>query len=679
MVKRITLMTIFIVMLHFLPADSQTTNNAIYLNNSTLTTNNGFVYLGAPDYQFTDKISISLWVKWNVDPNSYANLDPNYKWGNMITMDRQDYSHHDNGMFWFQHSSDNRKFEWAVKSVTGRAYIQSSTSVQRDKWYFLTGVYDGSADTTMKLYVNGVLESFSLSSTISGNLVSMNNNFRMNIGRIADGYRLFPGYIDEIRIWKRALQSVDINEQMYSKATVNDLSLASYYDFEQTAGSTLTDKGPMGANGKFYKELIQVNSMSGTPVISVTDTTKNWTANSLLNLNAKIISGAGIDNNFIIAANTNNSITLNTPFVVTPVLGGSSNMTLIGIEATTSENWQWISSSAPVNISSLQDFFDIKGVWNANLANTSSVISVSNTNVGINEFLLFGNDNNDLSFSGFDVPDSVNGRLSRVWKINTNKTGGITGKLTINFSGLGVLETSKLRILVSQTGVFANSTRYTGTISGSTVNINNFLFTDNLYITLGSKESTLPVELMSFTSNVKKRNVTLSWKTSSEINNKGFEVERAHDEKSMKWENIGFIKGNGTTNNSRDYKFEDNNLNSGKYHYRIKQIDFNGVFAYYDLNTIVEINVPDNFLLSQNYPNPFNPKTKIEFKLSKQSNVNMTVTDMAGRLISTLVNKNLQAGYYAIDFDGSNLSSGTYFYTLKTDDEISVKKMMLVK
>jgi hypothetical protein len=680
MVKNVFLPVILITLLHFLPADAQTTNNAIFLNNSTLSGNNGFVYLGAPDYQFTDKITISMWVKWNVDPNTYANLNEKYKWGNLITMDRVDYPYQDNGMFWFQHSSDNRKFEWALKSVTGRTYIQSNTSPQKDKWYFLTGVYDGSAsDTTMKLYVNGVLENFALRSAISGNIVSMSNNFRLNIGRIADGYRLFPGYIDELRMWKRALTTDEINQQMYSKATINSASLSSYYDFDQTTGSVLTDKGPFGNNGKFYNQFIQVNSMSGSPVISVTDTTKSWTTNSLINKTVKIVSGTGLDASYVIASNTSNTITLTTPFSVTPTLSGSNNMTLIGVEASPSETSPWLISTAPLNVSNLNDYFDIKGVWNANITNSSSIINMSNTNVSVDEYLLFGNNADALVFSGYDVPDSVNGRLSRVWKFQTNKAGGVTGKISINFANLGVNDIAKLRILVSQNGTFSTATRLTGTVTGTTVSVNNILITDNTFITLGSKESTLPVELISFSSDIKDRNVTLRWKTSKEINNKGFQVERTTDRNSNNWENIGFVKGKGNSNEANNYVYTDSKLSAGKYCYRIKQEDYNGVYEYFNLSSVVEIKTPEKFSLSQNYPNPFNPATKIEFQISGQANVSLTVSDITGKTIATLVNKNLQAGFYQVDFNGSSLSSGTYFYTLKAGDNVSVKKMVLVK
>ena len=89
--------------------------------------------------------------------------------------------------------------------------------------------------------------------------------------------------------------------------------------------------------------------------------------------------------------------------------------------------------------------------------------------------------------------------------------------------------------------------------------------------------------------------------------------------------------------------------------------------------------VPAEYSLSQNYPNPFNPNTKINFALPKQGFVTLKIYDITGREIKTLVNEIKQAGYYTVDFNGSNLSSGVYFYKIQTGDFSSVKRMVLVK
>ncbi|MCC6865121.1 MAG: Omp28-related outer membrane protein [Ignavibacteria bacterium] len=89
--------------------------------------------------------------------------------------------------------------------------------------------------------------------------------------------------------------------------------------------------------------------------------------------------------------------------------------------------------------------------------------------------------------------------------------------------------------------------------------------------------------------------------------------------------------------------------------------------------------VPASFDLEQNYPNPFNPTTNIKFSLPKDGNVSLKIFNSTGQLISTYAEGFMKAGTYNADFDGSNLSSGIYFYTLTTSDFTSTKKMMLVK
>ena len=88
---------------------------------------------------------------------------------------------------------------------------------------------------------------------------------------------------------------------------------------------------------------------------------------------------------------------------------------------------------------------------------------------------------------------------------------------------------------------------------------------------------------------------------------------------------------------------------------------------------------PENFSLGQNYPNPFNPVTNIKFQVPSAGVVKVTVFDISGREVAELVNRNLSAGTYNVDFDASHLASGTYFYKLETKDFSEVKKMVLVK
>ncbi|MEO8513016.1 MAG: T9SS type A sorting domain-containing protein [Ignavibacteria bacterium] len=196
-------------------------------------------------------------------------------------------------------------------------------------------------------------------------------------------------------------------------------------------------------------------------------------------------------------------------------------------------------------------------------------------------------------------------------------------------------------------------------------------------------DGSLPVTLSEFTGVINGRNITLNWQTSGEINNAGFDVQRQiiKENVSGNWENIAYVHGNGTTNQPVNYTFEDKNLNSGKYKYRLKQTDYNGNYEYFSLNDPGEIVIgnPGKYELSQNYPNPSNPKTKINFSVPFDSKISIKVYDMLGREAAVLLDGFVKAGYNSVEFDGSNLASGVYFYKIESVDFIETKKMILVK
>lgn len=89
--------------------------------------------------------------------------------------------------------------------------------------------------------------------------------------------------------------------------------------------------------------------------------------------------------------------------------------------------------------------------------------------------------------------------------------------------------------------------------------------------------------------------------------------------------------------------------------------------------------LPTEFSLSQNYPNPFNPSTTFEFALPSPSHVNLTIFNVLGQKVSTVIDENLAAGVHTYDWNASKVSSGVYFYRLTTDDNTQTRKMMLLK
>jgi agmatine deiminase len=195
----------------------------------------------------------------------------------------------------------------------------------------------------------------------------------------------------------------------------------------------------------------------------------------------------------------------------------------------------------------------------------------------------------------------------------------------------------------------------------------HFMFTDPV-----------PVELTSFTASVEKNNIILKWTTASEINNKGFSLERQKE--NSPWEIISFINGNGTTTEIKNYFFTDQVTYSGRYHYRLNQEDYDGTSTFSGVVTI-DVN-PMQFNLAQNYPNPFNPSTSIKYSLpggEELYDVTLKIFDILGNETAVLVNEKQHSGDYQVKFNADRLSGGVYFYELRAGTYKAVKKMLLVK
>ncbi len=100
----------------------------------------------------------------------------------------------------------------------------------------------------------------------------------------------------------------------------------------------------------------------------------------------------------------------------------------------------------------------------------------------------------------------------------------------------------------------------------------------------------MPIELASFSASVNGNNVELAWSTVAEALNAGFHVERKRNNSST-WSEIGFVQGHGTTNKPQQYSYSDVGLAPGTYYYRLKQVDSNGQFEYYNLPGPVQIKI----------------------------------------------------------------------------------------
>ena len=220
--------------------------------------------------------------------------------------------------------------------------------------------------------------------------------------------------------------------------------------------------------------------------------------------------------------------------------------------------------------------------------------------------------------------------------------------------------------------------------SGSFTCPNNFITSAILTMYYNN---VIPIKLTSFTASVlqNEKAVQLNWTTATETNNAGFEILR-FTQNDNDWNTIGFVPGFGTSTEPKSYSFIDEDISSGIYKYRLKQIDFDGSFEY---STKIEVEVdftPKDYVLYQNYPNPFNPTTIIKYEIPSvtlrraQSDimVSLKVYDVLGNEVATLVNEESQPGVYEVEFNASSLSSGIYLYKLQAGKFIQTKKMILV-
>lgn len=185
----------------------------------------------------------------------------------------------------------------------------------------------------------------------------------------------------------------------------------------------------------------------------------------------------------------------------------------------------------------------------------------------------------------------------------------------------------------------------------------------------------LPVELTSFNANAFGKDVKISWSTATEVNSYQFVVERSDNEE---WNVVGTVNASGNSNSPKQYSFTDNNLQQGKYQYRLKMIDNDGSYEY-SQTVEVNIDVPKEFALMQNYPNPFNPVTNINYTIPVDSKVMLVIYSISGEKVAELINETQSAGSYSIPFNAANLASGTYVYRLIANDFVQTKKMLLIK
>ncbi len=207
-----------------------------------------------------------------------------------------------------------------------------------------------------------------------------------------------------------------------------------------------------------------------------------------------------------------------------------------------------------------------------------------------------------------------------------------------------------------------NSSIYTTTASG---------ITEFSKFTVGGESATLPVTWLSFTANKENGYILLSWQTATEANNKGFEVQRSVDGNSF--QTIGFVNGTGHSSQIKTYTYQDFFTHPRSIYYRLKQIDFDGNYAYSKIMSFSNTNIPSQFTV---FPNP--TSGMIQFRgISHSHNLHLQLTDVNGKIwfekkgpvkrLNEYINKYLPS-----------LPSGMYSLQLTGNSEVLLSKIMKI-
>ncbi|MFZ4622022.1 MAG: FG-GAP-like repeat-containing protein [Bacteroidota bacterium] len=348
------------------------------------------------------------------------------------------------------------------------------------------------------------------------------------------------------------------------------------------------------------------------------------------------------------------------------------------------DDFVWVTSTAPVGGGS--------AATSSVAANTTGTQTIGNVSLNMSDGF---DDPTDVVISEVtaapssfptNYSSSVGSKYFIIDAFPYPANGTFSTSLTLNY-GTGVLTDANAANYILYKRASASSGTWTSFGGATSVNTTTGAVTWSNITSFSqavvvNQNDALPVELTSFTANTAKGSVELLWKTATEVNNAGFDIERsAVDEKgsnNTSWKKIGSVDGHGTTNAPQAYSFIDKTAR-GTLNYRLKQIDRDGKFTYSQTVEVTTV-APTVFALSQNYPNPFNPSTTIEFTLQTSGLTSLKVYDAIGREVATLVNEVLEAGvYHQRTFDASRLTSGVYFARLTSSGKVQIKKMLLMK
>lgn len=630
----------------------------------------------------TDKLTVQAWVRWTKDPT----LITNDAFANIASQATS--SDGSSGLFWLQHNNLNSSFEFAVRTGTSRSFIYSNSSVviQRGVWYLVTGVYDGSK---VKIYVNNNDVSNG-SRTLTGNLSNVPATAQFNVGKMPFTTRRFPGNVRELRIWVGTARDAATIANDYAVTSTNDSNFS--WPLNETA------VGPVAqGNGSVAITMVNVKDED-----FVACCINNKATGQVMLHRPERMDLSSADSESVVLVQASGYSGSDYRFRILGEQGSSTGMQAWDHNANNGTGG-WIDSGAISTGVSIDS--DLGNPAAGSYFWVPVRRNVSTTGAG-----RYVDDDTETGYDGIDTDGSTRSNYNTIMPLPPvaamdangavfTVTGKLLGTTTYPLSkkyiilGYDAVEKGKL---ITGTSSVISSGAY-DLKSDVTLHRIEVRTQDDVLITELKNETgwtatedlgdtTLPVELSSFTVTTTHNGAKLQWVSQSESNLSGYHVYRAElNDFSQALQVSSLIEATNAAH-TQVYVFMDSGLKPFvTYYYWLMASEYSGIYQIFGpIHATLEYtgstpDVPVKTGLDKLYPNPFNPEISIRYGLKEAADLKLSIYNLKGQKVHSLDISSQNKGYHKYIWDASSEASGVYFIVFEAADIKEMRKITLSK
>jgi len=564
------------------------------------------------------------------------------------------------------------------------ASISDDNTLPTFEWVHIAGTSDG---RTSRLYVNGMLAEEKINLTQES---LSSNNLPLLLGKLNNFAQYFEGEMDEARVWRIPRTQQEIIDNMHWELNKEDMlnpDLVGYWNFNEGTGASISDNSLYNNNGTLINSpawVISTAPIYSAGIIHVSNTGDDNLGNgNILNPFATIQKGidVAVEGDIVLVANGtytgngNRDIDYKGKNIVVKSENGPE-VTIIDCEGSFGDQHRGFSFTGGETSNAILEGFTIQNGYSSN---RGGGIYCSNATPKIKNCILNGNFGTTgggiYTYSPITVIE-----CQFISNIASTTGGGFTDRYSSsaiesslfynNFAGSvgGGIHCSNSPTIVTNCTIVSNSAGNGG--GGLSCNLAAYPEVSNCVIVFNTDGGGVWCEGAGFPT---------------------LQCCDIYGNDDGDWTDCIIDQANINNNFSADPQFCD--LSNGVFHISNQSLcasannECNQLIGALDIGCSItgaendnnETLLPSNFNLAQNYPNPFNPVTSISFDLPITSFVKLDIYNLLGQRIETMINKEMEAGSYDINWNGKGVASGIYFYRIETGDFSETKKMLLLK